>query len=109
MDELELTVLNDDIYGDLDGKGDCALPIVIPPRGTEFCRFQERVIGNAGRVVTDVITAEAVNGRGQAASAADDASVEIFDLALEVAAGEPTCAECNRSAPFNYLKQGPSF
>ena len=34
---------------------------------------------------------------------------EIFDLALKVAAGQRTCAERNRSAPFNYLKQGPSF
>jgi len=39
----------------------------------------------------------------------DELGQEIFDLALEVAAGERTCAERNRSAPFNYLKQGPSF
>jgi altronate dehydratase large subunit len=39
----------------------------------------------------------------------DDVGQEIFDLALEVAAGKRTCAENNRSAPFNYLKQGPSF
>jgi altronate dehydratase large subunit len=34
---------------------------------------------------------------------------EIFDFALTVAGGEPTCAEVNRSAPFNYLKQGPTY
>jgi altronate dehydratase len=39
----------------------------------------------------------------------DEVGQEIFDLALEVAAGRRTCAERNRSAPFNYLKQGPSF
>ena len=39
----------------------------------------------------------------------DEVGQEIFDLALEVAAGKRTCAEGNRSAPFNYLKQGPSF
>ena len=39
----------------------------------------------------------------------DEVGQEIFDLALEVAAGQRTCAEHNRSAPFNYLKQGPSF
>jgi altronate dehydratase len=39
----------------------------------------------------------------------DEIGQEIFDLALEVAAGEVTCAERNRSAPFNYLKTGPSF
>jgi len=39
----------------------------------------------------------------------DEVGRQIFDLALEVAAGKRTCAERNRSAPFNYLKQGPSF
>jgi len=39
----------------------------------------------------------------------DEVGQEIFDLSLEVAAGQRTCAENNRSAPFNYLKQGPSF
>ncbi|RJP22556.1 MAG: galactonate dehydratase [Candidatus Abyssobacteria bacterium SURF_5] len=34
---------------------------------------------------------------------------QIFDLALEVASGKRTCAELNRSIPFNYLKQGPTF
>ena len=37
-------------------------------------------------------------------------SIKVFlDVTLEVAAGRRTCAENNRSAPFNYLKQGPSF
>jgi altronate dehydratase large subunit len=39
----------------------------------------------------------------------DDVGQEIFDLALEVANGKRTCAELNRSIPFNYLKQGPTF
>jgi altronate dehydratase len=39
----------------------------------------------------------------------DEVGQEIFDLTLEVAAGRRTCAELNRSAPFNYLKQGPTF
>ena len=34
---------------------------------------------------------------------------EIFELSVRVANGQPTCAEINRSAPFGYLKQGPSF
>ncbi len=39
----------------------------------------------------------------------DEMGQQIFDLAPEVAAGRQTCAERNRSVPFNYLKQGPSF
>jgi altronate dehydratase large subunit len=34
---------------------------------------------------------------------------EIFDLSIDVAAGKKTCAESNKSAVFNYLKQGPTF
>lgn len=34
---------------------------------------------------------------------------EIFDLSIRVANGEQTCAETNKSTPFNYLKQGPTF
>lgn len=39
----------------------------------------------------------------------DDIGREIFELSLEVAEGRQTCAESNRSAVFNYLKQGPTF
>jgi altronate dehydratase large subunit len=39
----------------------------------------------------------------------DDVGREVFDLCLRVAGGERTCAEVNRSAPFGYLKQGPTF
>jgi altronate dehydratase large subunit len=39
----------------------------------------------------------------------DEVGREIFDLAIEVASGKRTCAELNRSVPFNYLKQGPTF
>jgi len=34
---------------------------------------------------------------------------EIFDLSLRVAGGRQTCAEINRSVPFGYLKQYPTF
>ena len=39
----------------------------------------------------------------------DEVGQEIFDLVLRTAGGQQTCAEVNRSQPFNYLKQGPTF
>ncbi|MBL7166495.1 MAG: UxaA family hydrolase [Dehalococcoidales bacterium] len=39
----------------------------------------------------------------------DEVGQEIFDLVLRVASGQQTCAEVNRSQPFNFLKQGPTF
>jgi altronate dehydratase large subunit len=38
-----------------------------------------------------------------------DVGSEIFNLSFEVAEGRQTCAELNKSAIFNYLKQGPTF
>jgi altronate dehydratase large subunit len=51
---------------------------------------------NAGTIVDGEATLEQVGA-------------EIYGLALRVAAGEQTCAETNRSRPFGYLKQGPTF
>jgi len=34
---------------------------------------------------------------------------EVFEAVLRVAGGHLTCAELNRSQPFGYLKQGPTF
>jgi len=39
----------------------------------------------------------------------DDVGREIFELSIKVAEGHRTCSENNRSAVFNYLKQGPTF
>jgi altronate dehydratase large subunit len=74
-----------------------AVPVVkISSNSRTFQKMPGDMDVNAGAVVDEGKTIDAV---GQ----------EIFDLALEVAAGQRTCAERNRSAPFNYLKQGPSF
>lgn len=39
----------------------------------------------------------------------DEVGQDIFDLSLSVANGRQTCAEVNRSVPFGYLKQFPTF
>jgi altronate dehydratase large subunit len=39
----------------------------------------------------------------------DEVGQEIFDLALAVSEGKQTCAEINKAAVFNYLKQGPTY
>ena len=51
---------------------------------------------NAGSIIDEGRT---VNQVGQ----------EIFDLAISVASGQQTCAEISKSAPFSYVKQGPTF
>jgi altronate dehydratase large subunit len=51
---------------------------------------------NAGVIIDGAKTLEDVGG-------------EIFGLSIEVAEGRQTCAEINKSAVFNYLKQGPTY
>ncbi len=83
------------------GRGSVAgFPVVPVVKISSNSRTFQKMPGdmdvNAGEVVDEGLTIDEMGRR-------------IFDLALEVAAGRQTCAEHNRSAPFNYLKQGPSF
>ena len=83
------------------GRGSVAgfpvVPVVkISSNSTTFQKMPGDMDVNAGEVVDEGLTIDEMGRR-------------IFDLTLEVAAGRQTCAENNRSAPFNYLKQGPSF
>ncbi len=45
----------------------------------------------------------------EAGRSIDSIGKEIFDCIIETANGRLTCAEINRSEPFNYLKQGMTF
>ena len=38
-----------------------------------------------------------------------DVGKDIYEMVVEVANGKVTCAENNRSVPFNYMKTGPTF
>jgi altronate dehydratase large subunit len=74
-----------------------AVPVVkISSNSKTFRKMPGDIDVNAGAVVDEGKTI-------------DEVGQEIFDLTLEVAAGRRTCAERNRCAPFNYLKQGPTF
>jgi altronate dehydratase large subunit len=74
-----------------------AVPVVkISSNSKTFRKMPGDMDVNAGAVVDEGKTI-------------DEVGQEIFDLTLEVAAGRRTCAELNRCAPFNYLKQGPTF
>ncbi|MEZ4597174.1 MAG: hypothetical protein R3C32_10350 [Chloroflexota bacterium] len=58
LEPVTLTVLDDDIYGSLDGEGDCALPQTTAG-GSYACSFTGSFLGNAGDSQTDVVTATA--------------------------------------------------
>jgi altronate dehydratase large subunit len=74
-----------------------AVPVVkIASNSATYNNMPDDMDVNAGTIIDDGKTIEEL---GQ----------EILDLAIEVANGKQTCAEINKSAPYNYLKQGPTF
>jgi hypothetical protein len=74
---LTVTALTDDVYGDLNGKGSCAIGTRIAPGGTYTCSFVGNFTGNAGDAQTDTVTVTAVNDRGQPVTATAQATVTL--------------------------------
>lgn len=71
---LELFSLQDDQFGDLNGRGDCTLPQTLPVGGGYVCRFQAMVTpGGSGH--RNVVTAIARDDDGNEADDDDDATV----------------------------------
>jgi hypothetical protein len=46
---LDIITLSDDVYGDLNGLGDCAVPQTLAPGGTYSCSFPGDVVGEPAR------------------------------------------------------------
>ena len=93
FESVTITALGDDIYGNLDGKGTCAIGAVLAPDGGQYsCSFSGSFHGNAGDSQTDIVTASAVDDDGSTASADDDAVVSLTDV-------KPTISVDKTAAP----------
>ena len=80
-DDVTLTSLVDDIYGDLNGQGDCVTPTTIVLGGSYTCAFTVDVLSNVGMTTeTDVVDAVAEDEEGNVAEGTDDAVVYIDDV-----------------------------
>jgi len=84
--QVTITSLVDNVYGDLATKGTCtnAIGIVLAaspgPGNTYNCSFQAPFTGSGGDSLTDRVTATAVDAFGNVASAFGDATVTIVDV-----------------------------
>ncbi len=83
-DAITLNALNDSVYGDLNGKGDCAVPQTIAPGASYSCQFTETVSGNAGDAHTNTVTADATDDDGNPLSSSDDATVTITNASSSI-------------------------
>jgi hypothetical protein len=80
--EMTLKSLLDDLYGDLNGQGNCSVPPVqVFKTGAGYtCSFTKEVSGSAGDIITDTVTATGDAGQDGTTTATDSASVEIADV-----------------------------
>jgi hypothetical protein len=89
VEPLTLTALVDDVHGDLNGRGSCAVPQTLDVGQTYTCYFTATVSGNAVYVETDTVTATLVDNEGNSASQSDTATVAVAGIRLDKATNRP--------------------
>ena len=77
VDTVTIASLTDNVYGNLAGKGTCAVPQTLAPAASYSCSFTGAVSGSGGSTHVDVVTASGTDDDGTPVSGSDDASVSI--------------------------------
>ena len=77
---LTISSLVDDVYGDLNGRGTCAVPQNIPPTQTYTCEFPGQVTGDSAGLHRDTITVEGTDESGDLIADSDWAVVIILPI-----------------------------
>ena len=113
FEDVEITSLVDDKYGDLDGQGTCAIGATLAPDATYSCSFTATFTGNAGDSHTNVVTAMAEDDDGSSATDSDDAVVSLTDVKPTVSVdktADPTVLdEPGGSVTFTVVVTNTSF
>jgi len=78
-EDVTLTSLVDDVFGDLNGQGDCVVTSPIAGSGSYSCSFTAAVNGDAGFIHVDTVTAIAIDNDGSEATDSDSAQVDVVD------------------------------
>ncbi|HEX2180016.1 MAG TPA: hypothetical protein VHL54_10960, partial [Actinomycetota bacterium] len=76
-EDLVLTELVDDVYGNLNGRGTCATGGTIEPGETYACEFTVEFTGNGGASQTDTVTATGEDDEGNQVEDIDDAVIRL--------------------------------
>ena len=87
--EIELTSLEDSVFGDLDGRGGCSTPQSIVSGDSYTCSFREYI----DAAHTDTVTAEATDEVNNSGSRSDTVTVSVAQAtATPTATTEPMAA-----------------
>ncbi|HEX2046982.1 MAG TPA: hypothetical protein VHF27_04400 [Acidimicrobiales bacterium] len=83
FEPVTTTSLVDDIYGDLNGRGSCAIGVVLAANGgTYSCEFDGEFRGRAGDSQTDTVTVVAVDNEGTEVTASAQATVTLTPVSV---------------------------
>ncbi|MFN2606794.1 MAG: beta strand repeat-containing protein, partial [Acidimicrobiales bacterium] len=80
INSVTITSLVDDVYGDLNGQGTCAIGTTLAPGASYPCTFPGSFVGIGGQTQTDTVTATAVDRNNNQVSAMDHATVAITSV-----------------------------
>jgi hypothetical protein len=81
VETITLATLEDDLFGNLNGMGDCSLPqLALAPDQAYQCSFSAPVSGDAGDEHTNTVTAAVEDDDYNIAYGSDDATVTIADV-----------------------------
>jgi hypothetical protein len=84
---VTLTLLEDDKFGDLNGKGTCSVPQTLQPSGVSgdeySCSFSEHISGDAGSH-TNVAKVTGNDDDGTETTAQDDETVTLVDVLPDI-------------------------
>lgn len=81
---VTLTSLTDNVFGDLNGKGTCAVGGSIAGGGSFTCSFTETLTGEPAAPHVDTVTAVAADNDGNSDTASAQASVTFIDVLPDI-------------------------
>jgi uncharacterized repeat protein (TIGR01451 family) len=80
VDVVTISSLTDDKFGNLSGKGNCAVPQAINPGGTYSCTFSATLSGNAGDSHVNTVTASGLDDDNDPVRDSGSATVNFLDV-----------------------------
>ena len=82
VDAFTMQAIEDSVFGDLNGQGNCSVPQVIAPNGSYSCSFTTAVNGTAGTQHTNIVTVSGVDADNRPISGTANDSIDLENANL---------------------------
>ena len=82
VDAFTMQSLDDSVFGDLNGQGNCSVPQVIAANGSYSCSFTQTVNGAAGSQHVNIVNVDGVDSDARPVSGTANAVVDLEDAEL---------------------------